>query len=131
MSVADQLAIRALNEAYADAVFRRDADAWSACWAEDAAWELLGTRVEGRSAIRALWEQAMAGFSFVSFLVQQGPIEMDGDRATSRVFTNELLVGADGAKRLSVGRYDDDYVRTERGWRFAARRFSILQEVQL
>lgn len=73
----------------------------------------------------------MAGFSFVSFLVQQGPIALDGDRATSRVFTNELLVGADGAKRLSVGRYDDDYVRTDAGWRFAARRFSILQEVQL
>lgn len=94
-------------------------------------WELLGMRVEGRPAIRALWEQAMAGFSFVSFLVQQGPITIEGDRAQARVFTNELLVDAGGTKRLSVGRYEDDYVLTGAGWRFAARRFSILQEVTL
>lgn len=94
-------------------------------------WDLLGTRVAGRAAIRALWEQAMAGFPFVSFMVQQGPIACDGDAAQGRVFTNELLVDTGGARRISVGRYDDDYVRTEAGWRFARRRFAILHEVTL
>lgn len=130
-TTADALAIRALNEAYADAVFRRDGDDWSACWAEDARWDLLGTVVEGRATIRALWEQAMSGFTFVSFLVQQGPVTIDGARAEGRVFTNELLVDTSGGRRLSAGRYDDIYVRSATGWCFASRRFVILHEVTL
>ncbi len=112
-------------------MFRRDADDWSACWAEDATWDLLGTQVEGRPAIRALWEQAMASFDFVSFMVQQAPVAVAGDTAEGRVFTNELLVDRAGARRISVGRYDDAYVRTPDGWRFARRRFAILHEVNL
>jgi hypothetical protein len=33
--IEDQLAIRTLHDSYADAVFRRDAAAWGANWAED------------------------------------------------------------------------------------------------
>lgn len=112
-------------------MFRRDADDWAATWAEDGVWELLGRRITGRAAIRAAWEQAMHGFAFVGFFVQPGVLTLDRDRASGRVFTNELLVGTGGARRLSVGRYEDDYVRTSNGWRFAIRRFSILQETPL
>lgn len=115
-------------EAYADAVFRRDADDWAACWDENAVWDLAGMRVEGRAAIRALWEQAMQGFTFVGFFVQPGPLTLAGDRAQGLVYTHELLVQADGARRQTVGRYEDDYVRRPDGWRFVERRFSILQE---
>ena len=34
--IEDQLAIRALHDNYADAVFRRDAADWGALWADDA-----------------------------------------------------------------------------------------------
>lgn len=125
------LAIRQLVEAYADAVLRRDADDWAACWADDAVWELLDMRVESRAAIRALWEQAMSGFTFVGFFVQPGPLAIDGDHAQGRVWTHELLVHADGARRQTVGRYDDSYVRTPEGWRFATRRFAVQQEFAL
>lgn len=131
MSTEDVVAIRQLVEAYADAVMRRDADDWAACWAEDASWELLGMRIEGRASIRATWEQAMQGFTFVGFFVQPGVLTVDRDAAQGRVFTNELLIDAAGGRRMSVGRYDDAYVRTPAGWRFAARRFSILQELPL
>ncbi|MFN7174902.1 MAG: nuclear transport factor 2 family protein, partial [Thermaurantiacus tibetensis] len=40
--LADRLAIRERIEAYNDAVFRRDAEDWAACWAEDAVWEVAG-----------------------------------------------------------------------------------------
>jgi ketosteroid isomerase-like protein len=42
MSVEDELAIRALVARYADAVCRRDPDAWAATWAEDCKWDLGG-----------------------------------------------------------------------------------------
>jgi uncharacterized protein (TIGR02246 family) len=128
---ADALAVRALIEAYADAVLRRDADDWAACWTEDAVWDLAGMRVQGRVAIRALWEQAMQGFAYVGFFAQAGPLTIDGDRAEGRVWTHELLVQADGAKRQSVGRYDDQYIRGAGGWLFAGRRFAVQQEFAL
>lgn len=120
----DVAAIRALHDRYADAVNRRDADAWGALWAEDAVWDLMGTRVEGRAAIVGLWSQAMAGFAFVGFFSQAGAISVAGDRAEGRVWTHEVLENADGERR-PLGRYDDQYVKRDGGWLFAERRFSL------
>lgn len=125
--LADQIAVRALIDRYSDAVFRRDADDWGACWAEDARWALMGAEVSGRAAIVAMWTQAMEAFSFVAFFAQPGAIEIDGDQATGRVYTHELLETADGALSRPVGQYLDRYIRTEGGWLFAERRYSILK----
>lgn len=124
----DELAIRRLLEAYADAVFRRDAQGWGALWDEDAVWSLLGQEVRGRAAIVAAWSEAMRAFPVAAFFVQPGPLEIDDDGARGRSYTNEVLRTADGALRRVVGQYEDRFVRREAGWRFAARSFSILME---
>lgn len=123
----DQLAIRLLVESYSDAVFRRDADDWGACWAEDSHWFLMGTMVSGKDAIVALWKQAMDGFEFVAFFSQMGSLKIEGDRATGRVWTHEVLEARDGAISRPIGRYDDAYVRLGDGWRFAERRYTLLK----
>lgn len=120
----DLRAIRDLQDSYADAVQRADAAAWGALWAEDARWDLMGTVVEGRAAIVALWQQAMAGFSFVGFFSQPGAIHVAGDRAQARFWTHELLVGPEGERR-PLGRYDDVCVRCEGRWLFLERRFTL------
>jgi uncharacterized protein (TIGR02246 family) len=125
---ADSLAIHALIAAYGDAVSRRDAVAWGATWADDARWLLMGQTVNGRAAIVALWEAAMAQFDAVSFIAAPGPISVAGDHATARTQTQEVLRTADGQIRRVAGIYDDIFVRTARGWRFAARDFSVLIE---
>ncbi len=123
----DQLAIRNLHDSYADAVFRRDAEAWGANWAEDGRWELMGTTVEGRDAIVAMWSGAMAGFAFVAFFGQPAAIEIDGDIATARSFTHEVLEMTDGEIRRPVGRYDDILVRVGGRWLYQERRYSMLK----
>ncbi len=129
MSVADDAAIRTLIDAYSDAVFRRDSVDWGACWAEDSRWFLMGQEVVGRDAIVALWTQAMAGFAFVAFFAQPGVISVDGDRATGRVWTHEVLEMPDGSISRPVGRYDDVYVHAADGWRFAERRYAMLKSL--
>lgn len=121
---ADQAAIRALHDRYADAVNRCDAAAWGALWAEDAVWELMGMRVEGRAAILGLWTQAMAGFTFVGFFSQPGAISVNGDTAEGRVWTHEVLDGPEGERR-PLGRYDDAYVKRDGQWLYAERRFNL------
>lgn len=120
----DLAALRALHDRYADAVNRVDAEAWGALWAEDARWDLMGMKVEGRDAIVTLWKGAMAGFSFVGFFSQVGALAVSGDRAEGRVWTHEMLVDADGERR-PLGRYDDQYVKREEAWLFQSRNFSL------
>ena len=123
----DQLAIRALNESYADAVFRRDAQAWGICWTDDATWHLMGNTITGRAAIVAAWETAMAGFKFVAFFVQPGSLQVDGDSASGTVYTHEVLENQAGVLLRPVGRYDDRYSRLNGIWLFAERRYTMLK----
>ncbi|MCS6986221.1 MAG: nuclear transport factor 2 family protein [Sphingomonadaceae bacterium] len=121
----DEALIRALNDAYADAVNRRDADAWGALWASDAVWILMGWEFRGRPAIVQAWNEAMAGFAFVGFFCQTGWVEVQGDMAQGRVWTHEVLERRDGSVSTPLGRYDDDYVRTDGRWRFHRRVFHV------
>jgi ketosteroid isomerase-like protein len=125
--IEDQLAIRALHDGYADAVFRRDAADWGSNWAEDGRWDLMGTTVEGRDAIVTLWNGAMGGFTFVAFFSQCAAIEIDGDSATGRVFTHEVLETVEGTMSRPVGRYDDHYVKRGGRWLYQERRYNLLK----
>ena len=71
-AVADELAIRHLVSAYADAVNRRDKALWASTWAEESVWDLSAFSAEGKANIVQLWEGAMAGFEFVAQIVHQG-----------------------------------------------------------
>ena len=124
----DRLAIRERIDAYGDAVFRRDADAWIANWAEDASWSLPGLTVTGKDGIRALWVQAMAGFSLAAFFAAPGYIRIDGDRAIARVYTHEILVDRDGKVRKIIGAYDDILTRQAGAWLFTSRAYDILRQ---
>lgn len=121
-------AIRRLIDDYCDAVFRRDAADWGACWADDARWSLSGHVVEGRAQIVALWEAAMAGFPFVAFFAQPGMIEVDGEHGRGRIYTHELLEKPDGTIDRPIGRYDDEYRKIDGQWRFASRSYTLLHK---
>ena len=125
--IEDQLAIRNLPESYADAVFRRDASDWGSNWAIDGRWHLMGTTVEGRDTIVGMWNGAMAGFAFVAFFAQAAAIEIEGDQATGRVFTHEVLETVDGESRRPVGRYDDIYVKSDGRWFYQERIYAMLK----
>lgn len=126
----DKLAIRELIDRYSDAVNLRDADAWSATWADDGSWHFHGQQRQGRDAILATWTAAMAGFRQVWFMAYPGAIEIDGDLAHVRTHTFEHLVPNDGPPRLQSGLYADIVIRTATGWQFQERKFSS-QEISL
>ncbi|MDE2466881.1 MAG: nuclear transport factor 2 family protein [Alphaproteobacteria bacterium] len=126
----DRRAIRERLEAYADAVFRRDATAWAANWVDDGEWDLAGTKVRGRDQIVAVWNGAMAQFSFVGFFVQLGEVQISGDSATARSYTTEYLTQTDGQRRRVIGTYEDRLVRRGDTWLFAGRSYRILNDTE-
>ncbi len=126
--IEDRLAIRERIEAYSDAVFRHDSEAWIACWTEDAVWRLPGMEVAGRDKIKAAWIGAMGGFSLAAFFATPGSIRVDGDRAEVRVYTQEILALKAGGVRRIVGAYDDRLEKAGDAWLFASRTYSILRD---
>ena len=120
----DRLMIRELIDSYGDAVVRRDAHAWGACWAEDAVWRFAGREVSGREAIVSTWHGAMARYSELAFMAFPGAISVEGDRATLRTHTFEHLVPVDGPIRVQAGIYEDLLVRRDGRWLFAQRQFN-------
>jgi len=122
----DRLAIRELLEAYADAVTRRDADAWGACWAEDGVWSMpdypeFPTQT-GREAIVGLWVEAMKQYPGIMFEAWPGSIEIDGDTANVRSYTSEIYDQGDVTMR-DRGIYDDTCVKRGGQWQFKSRIF--------
>lgn len=123
-------AIHALVAAYSDAVNRRDADSWAACWAPDAVWRLRGAEVAGRDQILAAWRRAMDGFAQVWFMAFIGHLDLAGDEARLRTHTFEYLNPATGKPRLQSGLYEDHVILRDGRWLFASRSFSS-QELPL
>jgi ketosteroid isomerase-like protein len=123
---ADRQAIRELLETYADAVTRRDAEAWGATWAEHAEWSLpdypeIGT-TKGRPAIVAMWIEAMKAYPGIMFEAWPGSIEVSGDSATMRSYTAEVY-DQDGTTLRDRGVYEDTCVKVDGCWLFASRSF--------
>lgn len=128
--IEDRLAIRELHDIYSDAVMRQDPKDWGATWTQDAHWDLMGTPVDGREAIVGLWTQAMGAFEAVSFLSVPASVEIDGDHATGRCQTHEILLMLDGTSRIVGGRYDDEFVKVNGQWLYSKRVFKIHAEYQ-
>lgn len=70
---------------------------------------------------RKMYEAGFAGpTSTIRHVVSTVAVSVDGDRATARSYAQ--VVSVTGAP-TSLGRYNDDFVRTADGWRFANREF--------
>jgi len=128
MTRSNESALRALSLEYADAVRARDADRWGATWADDARWHLGPDRsVEGRTAIVELWVSAMAKYDTVIQQYLSATYDIDDHAGTASGCAQllEFVVAVDDARTMMSGHYDDTYVRTDDGWRFASRELTM------
>ena len=117
--MSDEAQIRALLAGYADRFDRRDADGFAELFAEDAVLVPPGGReIIGLEKItKAVRNMPPGG----RHLPGDAQIQVTGDRAvaTSR-YRAEMPDGG-----INEGRYDDEFVRTPSGWRFALRRVVV------
>ena len=97
------------------------ADGLAVLFTDDAVWDggPLGYAA-GREAIRTFFREAPSTVSFAVHTVTNPLIEIDGDAATGRWYLWQPMVlrGSDACRWLCA-QYDDRYVRTADGWRFA------------
>jgi ketosteroid isomerase-like protein len=127
MSIEDEFLIHKLVSRYADAVNRRDADAWSATWAEDAVWQLSGAdETAGRERIVEQWRAAMDMIPFVVQLFHHGVVEVDRTAARGIWYFTERLKFSSDQGVANVGCYRDRYAKIDGEWLFTERRHAVL-----
>jgi len=126
--LADEFAIGNLEARYCDAVMRRDADEWKSTWAVDGVWEFMGQIIEGREDIVTFWKQAMDGFPMIIHHYLSGGINIDGDNASCRWYIHEMVINAMGEAQQFFGVYNDDCVKSKKGWLFKKRRFDLIYQ---
>jgi hypothetical protein len=128
----DQLAIGRLQAAYGDAVTRRAWDELGPMFRPDCPVRLDlrdGTVHEhvGPEAVGAFIAASIERFEFFEFALLNAVIDVEGDRATGRLYMWELRQDA-ATHRWSnaFGLYRDRYERVAGRWVFAERRYSSL-----
>ena len=121
--------LRALVDGYAVAADERDAAAFRALFADDAWLDVNGHRYEGADAIAGI-PAKLARYERTLHLVSTHLVRDDGAGRPTGVAYCEAHHLADGGDRVLHLRYDDAYVRTGAGWRFASRTLTTVREEQ-
>ena len=93
-----------------------DAEAFADLFVDDGVWVVAAEPTVGKEAIRA---RAASSRRFKLHLVANAIIDVDGDRASGAWHVLVPSTAADGRAVWLAGTYEDSFVRTDTGWRFA------------
>jgi uncharacterized protein (TIGR02246 family) len=120
----DVEAIRAVLVRYATAIDTKDWPLFRTCFTADATTDYgeIGSWADADGITRFM-DAAHQGFGATNHMLSNFVIEVDGDWARATTSVHAVLAFADASGWIdSVGRYEDDLVRTPDGWRIARRR---------
>lgn len=131
----DYVALRRLQDAYADVVTRRAWPEMAELFRPDATVVLDirngGLRtLDGPEGVGEFIAAAIARFEYFQFVVLGTRVELDRsdpDRARARLYMCELRQTVEGGDHsIAYGVYHDDYVRDDGRWWIARRRYHSL-----
>jgi hypothetical protein len=128
----DYVAITRLQDAYGDTVNRR-------AWRDLGALFLPGATVHidtvtnpavdvtGPDELGSFVGGAVERFEFFEFVILNRVVDVDGDRATGRMFMCELRQERESGRfTTAFGVYRDEYAKVDGRWWFARRRYQSL-----
>ncbi|MFA7601431.1 MAG: nuclear transport factor 2 family protein [Novosphingobium sp.] len=118
-----QAAVMQLHAHYVDAVWRKDSQAFGACFASDAQWRLSGFVIDGRSAITEFMTAAFARYGRILLTFRTPIIDVRDGAITARTYVSEQSVLADGTAYGPIGTYYERFVEEDGRLRFAWRLF--------
>jgi uncharacterized protein (TIGR02246 family) len=113
-------ALRALVDAYAHHVDRREFDTVAALFTDDGVLLAQGSELRGRAAIATALEAGLSRYDVTTHFLGQQTVTIDGDDATGETYCRADQRGNDLHRTLAI-RYLDRYVRTADTWLIAER----------
>lgn len=127
--LSDELAIQRLAIQFVDATNRRDVELFRRLWIKDSAWILgapVSQTVSGIENIERTWQNLLSQYDFMTQIVNNGIVEVDGNRAKARWYTQEFAHSPAGKEMMNYGLYLDDLERDNDSWLFLRRSYSVL-----
>lgn len=129
--VGDELAIRHLCHAFADACNRRDLALFDRLWDVDCRWEIGEPKpasATGREAIGTLVRGLLDNLEFFVQNVHSGYVVIDPYTDVARASWTMYEMGRwkDGTPYENAGMYLDELVKREGSWRFSVRSYRYL-----
>lgn len=115
--------IRQLHARYADAVWRKDIDAFGDCFAEDCEWRISGRVMHGRGEIVPFMSHVFTLFRRILLTMRTPVLEVGDGVGSARTYFTEQSVRADGQPLAAIGTYFERFVDQGDRWRFAWRLF--------
>ena len=95
--------IRQLHARFVDAVWRKDTEAYAACFAEDAEWKIATMHIRGRADIGSTFGKLMAACARVQMIPGMPVLEIGRGTATGRIQITEFAKMADGSSAMTLG----------------------------
>ena len=114
---------------FVDATNRRDAELLRSIWIKDGVWVLgepSGKVVTGVENITEHWQNLLSQFDFMTQIVNNGIVEVDGDRAKAHWYMQEFAHSPSGKDMMNYGIYLDELERNDGNWFFARRSYKVL-----
>lgn len=127
-ALVDVEAIRDLARDYAHWVWKGDAERAVDLFLDEGVMD-MGDRdpLVGRDAMLASYRATFEASSFRP-MVHQHVVTLAGDTATGTCYL-DLKCSVEGVAMQGYGYYDDEYERTEAGWKFRKRALNMLRYV--
>jgi hypothetical protein len=116
-----QAGILQLHAVYADAIWRRDYDAFGDCFTTDAEWRFAGMMARGRADIVANLKRMNNLLRHCLITARTPILEVGNGVASGRTYVVEHNVLADGTPFMPIGTYFERYVDQGDRWRFTYR----------
>ena len=117
--------IAQLHARYTDAVWRKDAAAFAACFAPDGEWRISGMVMRGPSEIAGTIGAILGRMNRVLFSYGDPVLDCVDGAWCGRVMVGEQVSWASGEANISIGRYYERYAEVDGHWRFDWRLFEL------
>lgn len=117
--------IRQLHARYTDAVWRKDAEAFADCFAEQGEWKIAALHLRGRAEIASTIARLLSGCERVLMSLGIPLLEVGAGTATGRIPCLEFAKLKDGTSAMTIGIYYDRYLEETGTWRFRWRHFGL------
>lgn len=118
-----EAAIRQLHARYADAVWRKDLEAFGDCFTDEAQWRIGGAVVRGRAVIVEHMRGVFLKFRRILVSFHTPIVTLDTGAVSARTYLTEQSVLADGRAFAPIGTYFERFAGEGDRYRFAWRLF--------
>jgi hypothetical protein len=123
-NVRDELEIRDLVSHFAEIVNDMRPGDMRQVFVPDSEFVIRGwTELSGVGEIVGFLTGVIGHWDMIFQAVSSGRVVIDGDQAQGSWYVTEYGRYRDGNETFLGGRYRDEYVRTDEGWRFSRREF--------